>query len=125
MNVKLSYLISRATAGIRDIDRDLRVTARRDGLGFNSKVFEAELRVAEAKAKRVNGLAPRKKIAAIPRRLVIVVVRKLTYLWGEADGKFSAGVYIAEENVRGGRSTLLAQVPALQDCRDVLLDVVD
>src|SRR5205085_4480768 len=67
----------------------------------------------------------RVEIAALGRRLVIVIDGQLPDRTREADGQFARRVIVAEDNVRHARARLLPQVETFEDGRDVLRDVVD
>ena len=67
MDVELSYFVSGAISGVRDIDPHFGIAARRNRLGFKANIVESELGIAQAEAEWKQGLAPGEEIAAVAR----------------------------------------------------------
>ena len=127
MNVLLSYCISRGCPGVRHIDLHLRGLARLDACLAELQVFKLEAGVAEAVAEWIQRLArdiPLTRsesglVFGLMREIVVVVDRRSASGLGPAYRQFSAGVHIAEQNVRDRVPAFGSGKPTLQDGRNV------
>src|SRR5262249_36482091 len=126
MNVHLRDFISLPGARISHINKNDSVSCRQDGRRFNMKIIEFEGRIAQSVAEGKQRLAPRiDKVATIPGRLVVVEIWKLADGFRKGNRKFASRVRIAKDYVRGCGSSLLTEIPAFENCRHVLFNVVD
>src|SRR6185437_14484902 len=92
---------------------------------FNLEVVESEARVAKSESKGEERLTSAEFVAAIVGGFVIVEVRQVANGMREGDRQFAARIHVSEQDVGGCGPAFLAQVPAFENRRNVLGDVVD
>src|SRR5579863_828618 len=125
VDVEFSDLVALAAPGVGDVDADGGCVARLHLRGRDAKVIEAKCGVAEAVAEGEERRAVDEGVAAVARRLVIVIVGKLPDGAREGDGQFAAGINVAEEDVGRSGAAFPAEIPAFENGGNVGSNPVD
>jgi hypothetical protein len=124
-NVHLHDLIACHLSRVGYIYRDCCVTLRTRLIRRHAEVRVFESRVTQAVAKSEKRFFIAKEIAASSRWLVIVVIRNLTNIARYRYRKFAGRIVVTEQDIGDGGPRLLAKIPPLNNCGNLLGNVVD
>src|SRR5215469_2424611 len=125
MNVHLGNFIACTGAGVGYIDADFCGAPGLDLRWLDAQAVELERRIAQPVTEGIERLTGAELVASIVGWLVIVEVGQVADGMRKGDGQFAAGTHVSKNHLSGGRTALFAQVPALENGRNLLRNVVD